>query len=110
MNAVASTTPRTDLLYFPIPPQLATMKQIYALMDSADKQSTVIFGVDPTDPSWIYMTLQSSTDRHLPYKSDGWNRILRVKDGTSRYPAFQARALWEELVVRRGWQVIPNQG
>jgi hypothetical protein len=110
VNAVASATPRTDLLYFPIPPQLATMKQIYALMDSADKQSTVIFGVDPTDPSWIYMTLQSPTDRHLAYKCDGWNRILRVTDGTSRYPDFQARALWEELVVKRGWQVIPNQG
>jgi hypothetical protein len=110
VNAVASATPRTDLLYFPIPPHFTGMKQIYALMDSADKQSTVIFGVDPTDPSWIYMTLQSPTDRHLAYKCDGWNRILRVKDGTSRFPAFQARALWEERVVKRGWRVIPNQG
>ena len=110
MNAVASTTPRTDFLYFPIPPHFTGMKQIYALMDPVDKQSTVVFGVDPTDSSWIYMTLQSPTDRHLAYKCDGWNRILRVKDGTSRFPAFQARALWEELTVKRGWQVIPNQG
>ncbi len=118
MNSVASIAPRTDMLYFPIPLGIAATKHIYALVDIhqglidgfTDGPPTVLFGVDSTDPSWIYTILQSSGDRHITYKCDDWNRILQVKDGVHRIPANQARALWEELVGKRGWLVIPNQG
>ena len=109
MTSIETATPRIDMLYYPIPAYLNGCHRIYAIMDPDDKQSTVMFGVDSNDPSWVYMCFQASTDRSICYKCDGWNKVIKSGDGSVRHAAHQARALWDHL-VSRNWHVIPNQG
>lgn len=110
MTSIETATPRIDMLYYPIPAPLNGCHRIYAIMDPADNQSTIMFGVDSNDPSWVYMSFQASTDRSIFYKCrDEWNHCIEPRDGCVRHAAHQARALWDDLVSRK-WHVIPNQG